>query len=289
MLALSFGLSAAFLWAVHDLLVRKLSQGIALLPLILLVLISGAAVLVLPAAMMGDWSALGGAAILLSGLGGICFAVAMGGLYRAFSMAPVRIVAPIIGAYPMMTLLIAAAQGRAVTGGDWLAVLLIVAGIAVVAMTGSGAQHGIAPQRHLPAMGWAFLSAAGFAATFAIGQEAARQSSELPVILVTRLTALACIIGLYLWLRQPGRGLRASWRGQWPILVFMGAIDGVALSLVTASGTLPNAEYASVTSALFGVVTVLLAAWFLREMVRPVQWMGIALVFLGVGILSLQG
>jgi len=289
MLALSFGLSAAFIWAVHDLLVRKLSQGIAILPLILLVLISGAVVLVAPAVMFGDWVVLRGAALALSLIGGLAFAMAMGGLYMAFSLAPVRIVAPIIGAYPMLTLGIATAQGRAVTSAEWLAVVLIVLGIAVVAMTGGAVREGTATPRHLSAMGWAFLSAAGFAATFAIGQEAARQSSELPVILVTRMAALACIVGLYLWLRKPGQRLRTSWRGNWAVIVFMGAIDAVAIGLVTASGNLPNAEYASVTSALFGVLTVMLAAWFLREMVRPVQWMGIALVFTGVGILSVQG
>jgi drug/metabolite transporter (DMT)-like permease len=35
------------------------------------------------------------------------------------------------------------------------------------------------------------------------------------------------------------------------------------------------------------VLTVLLAAWFLREQVRPVQWLGIAAVFGGIAALGL--
>ncbi|MGB3249021.1 EamA family transporter [Tabrizicola sp.] len=70
-------------------------------------------------------------------------------------------------------------------------------------------------------------------------------------------------------------------RGQTWLLALMGGFDAVALGLVTAAGALPRAEYASVTSSLFGVLTVLLAAWFLRERVRAVQWLGIAAVFGG--------
>ena len=41
MLALGLGLTAALIWAVHDLLARKLSQGAALLPIVLVVLGAG--------------------------------------------------------------------------------------------------------------------------------------------------------------------------------------------------------------------------------------------------------
>ncbi|MFN3823410.1 MAG: EamA family transporter [Pseudorhodobacter sp.] len=289
MLALSFGLTAALIWATHDLLVRKLSQRLAIVPLILLVLVTGAFVLAVPAAVMGDWATVGGTALWLCGFGGLGYAIAIGALYRAFNLAPVRIVSPIIGSYPVMTLAIAVAQGRTVTGADWLAVALIVPGIAIVAMSGDEAGRSVRAQGHLPAMGWSALSAASFAAAFALAQEAARQSSDLPAILMMRLVAVACIALLYLWLRKPATAGPAPWRGQWRIILLMGVFDGLALALVTASGNLPRAEYASVTAALFGVVTVLLAAWFLRERVRPVQWMGIALVFSGVGLLSLQG
>ena len=73
--------------------------------------------------------------------------------------------------------------------------------------------------------------------------------------------------------------------GDWPALT----VGAVALGLVTAAGSLPRAEYASVTSSLFGVLTVLLAAWILHERVRGVQWLGIAAVFSGIAGLGLQG
>lgn len=285
MLALGFGLTAALLWAVHDLLARKLSQGAALLPIVFVVLATGSLGLLPFALLAGDWAAMTGAAWGVALMSGGAFALAIGSLYRAFSLAPVRLVSPVVGAYPLLSLAIAVAQGRPVSTGDWLTVGLIVIGIAIVALASrDDAPEGYAASP-LVAMGWAALSALGFAATFALGQEAARQGSELPVILIGRLVALGLITALLVW----HRGSIAPQRGHFPVLALMGLFDALALGLVTAAGGLPRAEYASVSSSLFGVLTVLLAAWFLKEGVRAVQWLGIAAVFGGIAALSLQG
>lgn len=285
MLALGFGLTAALIWAVHDLLARKLTQGAALLPIFFTVLGAGCLALLPVALVTGDWAAMTGHAWAVAIVYGLTYAVAGGSLYKAFSVAPVRLVSPVIGAFPMLSLGIAVAQGRAVTGADWLAVSVIVAGIAIVALASrEDSPEGYAASP-AAALGWAALSAAGFAATFALGQEATRHGSELPVSLIGRLVALAAIFGLAVLRRVrlvPPRG--RVW-----LLGLMGVMDAVALGVVTASGKLPQAEYASVTASLFGVLTVLLAAWILRERVRPVQWLGIATVFGGIAALGLRG
>ena len=285
MLALSIGLTAAMIWAVHDLLARKVSQGAALLPIIATVLAAGCIVLAPVALILGDWSAMTPASVAIAVVYGLTYAVAGGALYKAFSVAPVRLVSPVIGAYPMLSLAIASAQGQAITPADWLAVLAICTGIAIVALAASNdAPEGYAAPP-ATALGWAALSALGFASTFALGQEATRQGSELPVMLIGRVVALAAIMALATARRSSLQPKRAQ---LW-LFALMGAFDAVALGLVTAAGALPRAEYASVTSSLFGVLTVLLAAWILREHVRPVQWIGIAAVFGGIALLGLQG
>lgn len=285
MLALAFGLTAALLWAVHDLLARKLSQGAALLPILILVLGAGTLGLLPVAAVMGGWDQMTGPAWGLAALSGLAFAVAIGGLYRAFSLAPVRVVSPVVGAYPLLILLTAVAQGRPVPAGDWLAVLAIVVGIAIVAIAArDDAPEGYAAPPGV-AIAWAGLSAFGFAATFALAQAATRVGADLPVMLTGRVFALLAILALML--RQTGP--RLPDRGQMGTLIVMGLIDAVALGLVTASGGLSHAEYASVASSLFGVLTVLLAASFLKEHVRPVQWLGIAAVFGGIAVLGILG
>lgn len=285
MLTLGFGLTAALIWAVHDLLARKVTQGAALLPILFTVLGAGCIVLLPAAFVAGDWSTMTERAWAFAATSGLAYAIAGGCLYKAFSVAPVRLVSPVIGAYPMLSLAIAVAQGRTVTATDWLAVTVIVAGIAIVALASrEDSPEGYAAPPAV-ALGWAALSAIGFATTFALGQEATRHGSELPVSLIGRLVALVAIIGLAL-LR---RASLAPPRGQVWILCLMGLMDALALGVVTASGGLPQAEYASVTASLFGVLTVLLAAWFLRETVRPVQWLGIAAVFGGIAALGLWG
>ncbi|MCX7286409.1 MAG: DMT family transporter [Rhodobacterales bacterium] len=285
MLALCFGLTAALIWSVHDLLARKLSQGAPILPLLCIVMAAGCVALVPVTLAVGGWAEMTGLAWGLAAASGLAIVLAMGGLYKAFSLAPVRLVSPVVGAYPMLSLGIAALQGSRITATDWVAVLVICIGIAITALAARGDTPEGYAARPAVALGWATLSTIGFAATFALGQAAARQGSDLPVILIGRLVALAIFVGLLLW----HRGSIMPQRVHFPVLALMGVIDAAALGLVTAAGGLPRAEYASVASSLFGVLTVLLAAWFLKERVRAVQWLGIAAVFVGIAALGLHG
>ena len=183
----------------------------------------------------------------------------------------------------MISLGFAAVQGRAVNGTEWAAVAAIVAGIAVVAMTGKAGDTGQVPLGR--ALGWAVLGSAGFAATFALGQEASREGAEGAVVLIARGVTVVGVAGLV----AITRSTMASVRGQVPVLMLMGVLDAVGLGMVIVSGALPNAEYASISSSLFGVITILLAWRFLGEAVTRAQWIGIAVVFAGIGVLAAQG
>jgi len=284
MLALIFGLSAAVTWAVHDFLVRRLAPNQAVLPMILVVAFAGCAALAGPVLVVGGWDRMTAAAYGFGMLAGVAYIPGSLGLYMAFKLAPVRIVAPVLGAYPMLSLGIAALQGRSVGALEWVGVAAIVLGIAFVAVLSRG-EDGHAPARLGPALGWAVFGAIGFAATFALGQEAARQGATLPSILMTRLVVTAGIVALVLLTRPP----MAQVRGSLPTLGLMGVLDAVALGLVLAAATLPHPEYAAITSSLFGVLTILLAWKFLGERVQPLQWVGIVVVFGGIALLAAQG
>lgn len=282
MLALTFGLTAACAWAVHDLLVRKIGQTMAVLPMMLVVLASGIVVLFGPAVAFGNWQAMTGSAFGFAAAGGLAYLFGMGGLYSAFSLAPVRLVAPILGSFPLISLALAALQGTVVGLAEIVAVLAVVGGIAVVAITGRDTEE---TRRPGTAMLWAAAGAIGFALTFWFGQEAARQGDELPAILTTRIVALLLTLAIAFAVRAPFGPLGGAGKA----LIGMGILDGAALGLVTASARLPNPEYASISSSLFGVLTILLAWRILKEAVAPLQWAGIATVFAGIAVLSSQG
>lgn len=282
MLELGLGLIAACAWAVHDLLVRKLGQHTALLPMMVIVLAAGGVALLLPVAIFANWDAITPASFGYAALAGLAYVLGMGGLYRAFSLAPVRLVASILGAFPMISLGFAALGGKAVTWVEVAAVLAIVGGIAVVALSGRDAS---AVARPGAAILWSIAGTVGFATTFWFAQEAARQGDELAGILLTRLVALVAVLGISVAVRAPLRNLGGAGK----TLAMMGVLDALAISLVTFSARLPSPEYASISSSLFGVMTILLAWRILKESVAPLQWAGIATVFTGIAVLSAQG
>lgn len=281
MLSLGLGLIAACVWAVHDFLVRKIGQEMAILPMMVVVLASGLLAMSLPFAALADWQNFSAAAFGFAAAAGLAYVIGMGGLYRAFSMAPVRLVAPILGAFPMISLGFAALGGKAVTAVEVLAVCAIVAGIAVVALT---SRDGEATTRPGAAILWAAAGSLGFATTFWFAQMSAQLGDGMIGILVTRLVALVVVLTLALLAGAQLRRLNGAGR----ILGMMGVMDAIGISLVTLSAQLPNPEYAAIASSLFGVLTILLAWRILKESVAPLQWAGIATVFVGIAVLSAQ-
>lgn len=278
MLALMLGLGAALSWGLHDILVRRISEGPNVLGQILVVSLTGAPVLFLLAG--ADLSGLTGRAWLLAAAAGLAYVMAYVGLFRAFGLAPARLVSPVLGAYPMLSLFLAMMTGATVTLGDWLAVLAVVGGVALVARMAEEEDRSGGSVR--PALMWAALGAAGFALTFALGQAASAGDQSLAAGVVTRCTAAAAILVPLLLVRPSMGPVRANWR----VLLAMGMLDTLALGLVMLAGSYPHAEYASVAASLFGVVTILLAWALMGEKVRARQWPGIALVFAGIGWLA---
>ena len=100
-----FGVLAALAWGVHDLLVRQVSRRLGTVTalstvLALSVVLLLAALLILPNAGF----TISPEGVGLCVLSGLTFAVASFSLYRAFEIGPVRLVAPIIGAYPVISM-----------------------------------------------------------------------------------------------------------------------------------------------------------------------------------------
>lgn len=279
--SLLLGLTAAVAWGIHDICVRQIGQRTGILSAILTVFASGA-VLVLPFALIwGNWGALSVSALLLSLGSGATFVLAAIGLYRSFAIGPVRLVAPIVAAYPILSVAWAALHGTAVPVGHWLAVFAIVAGVAIVAIL-SDEGKGTADRRS--AILWAATAGVGFAATFALGQAATLGGAELPVILITRVVAVGGVALVALAARDALRPARAAV----PMLLVMGFLDAVALGAVMAAGALPNPEFAAVASSTFGIITIMLAWLILKERMTARQWFGVMVVFAAIAWLGQQ-
>ena len=281
MTALGLGLIAALCWGLHDIAIRYLSRSVPLMAALFVVLCVGALFQLSAILILGGGFQVSGSAFSLSLGAGLAFLIASLGLYYAFERGPVRLVAPIIASFPILSLVYAVASGRTVTPAQGLAVLAIVIGVGLVAALSDQSDDDIPPIRRTILL--SLLSAFGFATTFKLGQLAADVSGELPTTLIARLTALSLLVVVI-------SARRATfWPGRKALLPLagMGVLDGIALLSVLSAGKMPNPEYASVTSSMFGLLTILLAWTFLKERMSPPQWSGCLIAFAGVGYLAL--
>lgn len=278
--SLFLGLAAAIAWGLHDLCVRLVSQKTGILPAMLVVFATGAILVSAAAFTLGDWQTLSSTAAWLAAVSGFFFALGSYALYRAFALGPVKLVAPLVGAYPVLSLAIAMLQGQPVGPDLWLAIATIAAGVGSIAIFSTG---GDGSPVNLRATIWGLGAAAGFALTFAIGQTATQGGAELPVLIVTRLAAILLVLGLAVI----GRAVRLPSRNLLPLLCLMGTLDALALGLVIYSGSLPRPEFAAVSASLFGLVTVILAWLVLRENMNRAQWLSVAVTFAGIAYLGL--
>lgn len=279
--ALGLGLIAAFCWGIHDITIRYLSRSVHLLAALLTVLIVGALFQTAVILISGVSLVLDGKAIALSLAAGLAFLVASLGLYYAFERGPVRVVAPVIASFPILSMGFALLSGAQITLLQGLAVLAIVIGVGLVAALSDEIGSDAPPLG--PTLALSLLSAAGFASTFKLGQMAADISGELPSTLLTRLTALSALL-VVMALRKapffPGTPALVP-------LTIMGLLDGIALLAVISAAPLPNPEYAAVASSVFGLLTIVLAWAFLRERMSLGQWGACLITFTGIGYLAL--
>jgi drug/metabolite transporter (DMT)-like permease len=279
--ALTLGLVAALCWGFHDICVRFLSQKTAISACIFTVILTGLVFHTILTFATGTLQTMPSSAAYLSMGAGAFFVLATFGLYYAFQRGPVRVVAPLVASYPILSVSWAAFQGTPISTLQWCAVIGIVVGVSIVAALSDTRSDKNPPLG--PTVLFGLFSAVGFAGTFALGQNAAAISHDMPSTLVTRLSAFALVVVILVAFKQP------LWAGKkaLPWLIAMGIADGIALMCVLSAGALADAKYASVSSSLFGLLTIVLAWMFLKERMAGAQWLGCLIAFAGVGYLAL--
>ena len=278
--ALTLGLIAAFAWGLHDILVRRVSQNTPLMASLLAVLVAGTVFQAVIMTATGAFTPVSGSAAGYAALSGLFFLLASLGLYGAFQRGPVRLVAPIIASYPILSVGWAAFSGTPVSLIEWLAVLAIIAGVSIVAALSDDSDGAVPPKGRT--ILYAVIAAIGFAGTFAMGQLAAGMSHDLPVVMITRVVAIVLLLGIIAAKSLP------LWPGKraLPVLALMGVMDGIALICVLSAGGLPDAQYAAVASSVFGLLTIVMAWAFLKERMTAPQWGGCLLTFVAIGYLA---
>lgn len=280
MLSLTFGLVAAVCWGLHDFIIRILKQPKGIYASIAAVLFLGCLLQSPVALLNADFSQISNVALSASVASGSFFALAGISLYKAFIIGPIKLVAPIVGAYPVFSLIFSSLNGNPPTSIQVGAVIIIVICAGYVAASKEEKEGALADKKS--AIFWAVLSSFGFASSFALGQYASNLSDQYALLLPNRISALMALILIAKYLNQPVIPDLSEWR----IFALMAFLDAVAQGFVISSGKLEFPVYASISASLFGLVTILLAAFFLREKIYFKQWIAIFFVFFGLTVLS---
>lgn len=280
MSALALGLLAALCWGFHDLAVRYVSQSVSVIAALMAVLVAGALLQFGLVAIWAGFTPMATKAVSYAVVAGGFYLLAGLSMYAAFQRGPVRLVAPLVASYPVLSVTLAIWRGSEVSIWQWLAIIAIGVGVSIVS---TQSDDGTEYPATGPTIAFSILAAIGFATTFALGQYAAELGDEFTVSLIGRLTAIPVLAVIAIASRKSlWPGARAL-----PLLCLMGALDAVAILCVVSAGGLPNAQYAPVAASIFGLLTVVLAWAILREEMAFFQWLGCIIAFAGIGYLAI--
>jgi drug/metabolite transporter (DMT)-like permease len=280
-LGVVFGLLTAVGFGLSDFAVTLASRRVGPLRSLYLIQAVGLVFLLALAAILGDglpgWS---GSWLWMIALGVFDFA-GMYLLYRAFTVGSLSIVSPIAASYAVVTGLIALAAGERPPGLVLLGTAVLVGGVIVVSR-GSGGHRGGAGLAGVPE---ALLAALFLGVYFWAMDGLTAEWGWLWPVSINRAVQLICAFAVLAWSGQRV-SLKPEAQTGW-LLVAAGVVETAALLSFNLG---VERAYTTVTTALgslYSAVAVVLAWLFLRERLRPAQWVGILTILSGVLLVSL--
>ena len=131
---------------------------------------------------------------------------------------------------------------------------------------------------------WAVVAAIGYGTLFwMLGFRVMPALGGIVSVWAIRFTTFATLAVLARPVRQSARPPQGI---DWWLVGGIGVVDSIAFVSNNLALKTEQVAVASVLSSLYGAVTVLLAAVFLREKLEWSQWLGIVLIFAGIAFLS---
>ena len=277
MVAVALGLAAGISWGIADFIGGLKSRQLSVLAVLLVSQVAGAVLLALIVAARGEgppateylvYGVLGG----LSGLAGLA------AFYRGMAVGAMAVVAPISATGAAIPVTVGLATGERPGALQLIGLVLALAGVVLAAreVTGESATRQVAA-----GTGLALLAACGFGFFF-VGMDAASDGDVLWALLVSRVFDVLVLAGVALAL-APGRGFTAP---DVRDMVAVGVFDVTANALFAFASTRGLVSLVAVLASMYPVVTVVLARLVLKERVRRVQEVGVALALVGVAAIA---
>jgi drug/metabolite transporter (DMT)-like permease len=221
---------------------------------------------------------------------------AMLALYRAFEIGKLSLVGPVSASYPALTVILSLLSGERLSAYRALGIVAAVLGVifvaagekssALLALSNESGDANSNAQKSsgVPGLGWAIAAAFSFAILFwLLGLRMIPRTGALATVWLIRVSGALITFTVLLAEKIPLPVKNKRTRAQ---LYTMGYLDTAAFALSNLGMRIEQVAVISVLGSLYGAVTVALAAIFLKERIAPLQWTGIAAIFLGVALMN---
>jgi drug/metabolite transporter (DMT)-like permease len=288
------GLTAAFCWGVSDFVARLATRRVGAYRALLFMQIIGFVALSVYLTATGGFSrgsahgwhpwALALFAAVLNMVGALA-------LYYSFEVGVLTIVAPISSSYPAITVVLDLLSGERLHALGAAGLGLTLIGLILAAASFSARSTDAASQQepshaHVSkGVGWAVVSMVAFGIMFwFLGFHVLPVFGAALSVWVVRLSNASMLLVAAAPFRQR---VSVPVGSVWGLLAIIGLMDTTAYVANNAGLHRGPVSIITVIASLYGAVTVLLSALFLRERLDRSQWLGIALIFAGIILVNL--
>ena len=293
--AVALGLMGAFCWGSADFAARFSSRSIGAYRALFFMQFFG--LILLSAYLKWTGGFLRGVAPgwqpwAMAAVAGVLNVAASLALYHAFEVGTLSIVGPVSSCYPALTVVLSLLSGEHIHLRRGIGLAVTLAGV-ILASTSFSSLRKTNPEAgeklsaaHLSkGVGSAIAAALGFGIMFWFLGFHVLPAVGAPIsVWVMRLTS---IVSLGLVAAPAGKSLALPRGMVWWALFAAGVLDTAAFLANNAGMQLGLVSVVSVLASLYGAFTVLLAWIFLRERLEISQWFGVALIFVGIVLVSL--
>lgn len=283
MFAVLLALGSALSWGTGDFISGLMSRRVALLSVLVLSQGAGLPLMALVALLRGDLPQ-DFSFVPYAALASLFGQIGLASLFRGMAVGTISIVAPISATGAAIPVIVGLATGEQPTPLQGAGITLAIVGVMLASRepddTRSSSVVRPSSSSGLP---YALLAALGFG-LFYVTLGYAGRVDAVWAVLVQRAVSLPLLLAAAAVARP---NLAVGWHSA-GVLVIAGALDAAANVLYATANAAGLGGLAAVLASVYPVITVALAAGFLRERLAPWQWAGVASALAGIALIALR-
>jgi drug/metabolite transporter (DMT)-like permease len=276
LLALAISLASAASWGISDFLGGLESRRLSVLGVLAVSQPAGLVLIALFIPLFGA-DPISADKLAIAALAGAASLGGLGAFYAAMAMGTVSVVAPIASLGVVVPVVVGLAQGQSPGTIQLLGLVVAIAGVVILGYEENPEHAGVARRSIVLAI----LAGLGFGIFFA-ALDAASPDRPGWAILAVRVGGVATVAAALLVVRPNFDGVAAAT----PVLVTIGFFDILANALFAVASTRGILPVVAVGGSMYPAFTIALAHGVLGERLASIQWAGVVLALVGVGMIA---